>query len=117
MASDGFQPISETTRNRLRSLAEGDRESERAQKEQREAAVRRQTESVDIPVGTHEGCGGEIRYRSSFGCTGDIRNMRIGGQNPLEEARECSCTKCGTMFNPLFPLYRDQLVAHRKREA
>lgn len=117
MAKDGFQPIPESTRKIMRALAEGDYEGERARKEQREASEHRQTESVDIPVGVHEGCDGEIHYRSSFGYAGDIRNMRIGGQNPLEEARKCRCTKCGTLFDPDFALYRDQLLAHRNREA
>jgi hypothetical protein len=86
---------------------------ERQKNEERE---RRAKESVVLTVGKHEGCGGEIEYRSSFVLDVPRSEVRYGGDNPTREVARCSCTKCGAMFDPYFEPYREQVKKYRKRK-
>lgn len=80
-----------------------------------EKIKKHQTESIDIVVGKHAECGGEIHYYSEFVISCSANEVRIGGQNPVREVTSCSCNKCGILFNTDFKPYRDQVTSYRNR--
>ncbi len=76
-----------------------ERERHRLESEKR---LRRQSESVELVVGIHLCCGGELVYSSSFVDVAPLGGLVGSGHSPqFKEVVSCWCKECGSgISNP-----------------
>lgn len=108
MQSKALMPVSTNPNFYKDFLKEFDKHQQKMREQER-----RKTENVDLVVDTHNGCGGEIHYHSTFVLACSPDETRYGGPNPQKEDTRCSCNKCGVLFDTSFKRYRDQIEKHR----